>query len=445
MLSGGSMSQQTNYFRDSKSKPFSLRMILISIVLMSVMAVCSLPSFATDAVVQGDGSALRLNHPIVGMAATPSGGGYWMVASDGGIFSFGDAQFYGGMGGRRLNQPIVGMAATPSGHGYWMVASDGGIFSFGDAQFYGGMGGQRLNQPIVGMTSSASGRGYWMVASDGGIFSFGDAQFYGSTGGMRLNKPIVGMTASGSGRGYWFVASDGGIFSFGDAQFYGSTGGIKLVSPVTGMVRSTHGNGYWLVAADGGIFSFGSAQYFGSIGGGCLGPQIKAIASNSHTNGYFIAAEDGQVRAFSPAQSTNCDIEYSKQTPCWQNSGGQKIYVSISRQRLWACNGQSVAQTTPITTGKYSANGNSGTPTGNFSVKAKIRNTYLTGPGYRAHVDYWMPFHRGYGLHDASWRSSFGGSDFGRVGSHGCINMPPPQAEQLFHWVNVGTPVIVTG
>ncbi len=60
------------------------------------------------------------------MAVTPDGGGYWLVASDGGIFSYGDAQFYGSMGGQPLNKPIVGMAATPNGNGYYLVASDGG-------------------------------------------------------------------------------------------------------------------------------------------------------------------------------------------------------------------------------------------------------------------------------------------------------------------------------
>ena len=109
------------------------------------------------------------------MAATPSGNGYWEVASDGGIFSFGDAAFHGSMGGMPLNAPIVGMAATPSGNGYWEVASDGGIFSFGDAAFHGSMGGTPLNAPIVGMAATPSGDGYWEVASDGGLFAFGDA------------------------------------------------------------------------------------------------------------------------------------------------------------------------------------------------------------------------------------------------------------------------------
>jgi hypothetical protein len=76
------------------------------------------------------------------------------------------------------------------------VASDGGIFSFGDAPFLGSTGAMTLNKPIVGMAATPDGKGYWLVASDGGIFSFGDAPFLGSTGAMTLNKPIVGMAAA---------------------------------------------------------------------------------------------------------------------------------------------------------------------------------------------------------------------------------------------------------
>jgi predicted lipoprotein with Yx(FWY)xxD motif len=121
-----------------------------------------------------------------------------------------------------LNKPVVGMAATPDGKGYWLVASDGGIFSFGDAMFFGSTGAVVLNKPVVGMAATPDGKGYWLVASDGGIFSFGDAMFFGSTGALVLNKPVVGMAATPDGKGYWLVASDGGIFSFGDAMFFGS-------------------------------------------------------------------------------------------------------------------------------------------------------------------------------------------------------------------------------
>jgi hypothetical protein len=120
--------------------------------------------------------------------------GYWMVASDGGIFAFGTAQFAGSTGGKPLNAPIVGMASDAATGGYWFVASDGGIFAF-NAPFFGSMGGKRLNAPIVGMAQVPGQQGYDFVASDGGIFSFGAAGFEGSMGGHPLNQPIVGMAA----------------------------------------------------------------------------------------------------------------------------------------------------------------------------------------------------------------------------------------------------------
>jgi hypothetical protein len=80
--------------------------------------------------------------------------------------------------------------------GYWLVASDGGVFSYGDAQFFGSTGPITLNKPIVGMAATPDGQGYWLVASDGGVFSYGDAQFFGSTGAITLNKPMVGMAGA---------------------------------------------------------------------------------------------------------------------------------------------------------------------------------------------------------------------------------------------------------
>src|SRR5439155_12799638 len=111
----------------------------------------------------------------------------------------------------------AGAADSGASRGYWMVASDGGIFNYGGARFFGSTGAIRLNMPIVGMAATPSGSGYWLVASDGGLFAFGDAGFFGSTGAIKLNKPIAGMAATASGKGYWLVASDGGLFPFGDA------------------------------------------------------------------------------------------------------------------------------------------------------------------------------------------------------------------------------------
>ncbi len=242
-------------------------------------------------------------------AATAPVPAYWLVASDGGIFSFGGAQFYGSTGGIVLNRPIVGMAATPDGGGYWLVASDGGIFSYGDAKFYGSTGSMVLNKPVVGMTATPDGGGYWLVASDGGIFSYGDAKFYGSTGSIVLNKPVVGMAATTSGNGYWLVASDGGIFSYGDAQFHGSTGSLVLNKPVVGMISGQNGGGYFLVASDGGIFSFGTASFYGSLGGLPLkNPIIAAAPATSNALlsgsnvGYWFTDTAGLVSNFGGAR-----------------------------------------------------------------------------------------------------------------------------------------------
>ncbi len=228
----------------------------------------------------GSTGAIHLNRPIVGMASTPDHGGYWLVASDGGVFAFGDARFHGSTGSLRLNRPIVGMAATADGGGYWLVASDGGVFSFGDARFHGSTGSLRLNRPIVGMAATADGGGYWLVASDGGVFSFGDASFKGSAGGIHLSAPIVGMAADPTGPGYWLVASDGGVFSFA-APFKGSAGALRLVRPIVGMAATADGGGYWLVASDGGVFAFGDATFEGSTGGLVLRQPVTGVAAAS--------------------------------------------------------------------------------------------------------------------------------------------------------------------
>jgi hypothetical protein len=243
---------------------------------------------AVDGAPDGDILAGPIQAPL---PLDPTAGGYWLVGDDGGIFSF-NALFAGSTGAIKLNKPIVGMAADPDHKGYWFVASDGGIFAY-DAKFFGSTGAISLNKPIVGMTPTPTGQGYWLVASDGGIFSFGDANFFGSTGAITLNKPIVGMASTPTGQGYWLVASDGGIFSFGDAKFFGSTGALTLSQPIVGMASTGTGGGYWFVAADGGIFSFGDAKFFGAAVGSSF--PVVGIAAAKDGQGYSIVRADGSV------------------------------------------------------------------------------------------------------------------------------------------------------
>ncbi len=153
---------------------------------------------------RGSTQGLPLVRPIVAMASTASGKGYWLVAEDGGVFGY-HAKFHGSLGGMPLNAPIVGMTATSTGHGYWLVAADGGVFAFGDAKFHGSMGGIPLTAPVKSIIRGPGSKGYWLYAADGGVFSFGSAKFHGSTGGMRLDAPVVGMasTAAAAATGSW--------------------------------------------------------------------------------------------------------------------------------------------------------------------------------------------------------------------------------------------------
>ncbi|HET9771376.1 MAG TPA: hypothetical protein VFS16_10840 [Acidimicrobiia bacterium] len=196
----------------------------------------------------GDGSGSDQGAPGSGSdggigplsAASRSGsGGYRLVASDGGVFSFGDAGFFGSTGGLRLARPIVGMASTPSGRGYWLVASDGGIFSFGDARFFGSTGDVPLTRPVVGMAPAPSGRGYWLLASDGGVFSFGEARFFGSAAARTAERPApaVSLAPSPTGQGYRIATTDGTVLVYGDAAHLGSTTGTALAFPIVGLAH----------------------------------------------------------------------------------------------------------------------------------------------------------------------------------------------------------------
>ena len=170
------------------------------------------------------------------------------------------------------------MAVTPSGGGYWLLGRDGGIFSYGDAQFFGSTGAIALKAPVTDMAATATGNGYHLVAEDGGIFAFGDAQFLGSTGAMVLDRPVTSMTRSAAG--YWLVALDGGIFAF-SAPFHGSLPGVLDPNdlPEGRRIRSVDdGAGYFIMSAEGGIYAFASAVgSFEGSGVGLLAPGEIAV------------------------------------------------------------------------------------------------------------------------------------------------------------------------
>lgn len=122
---------------------------------------------------------------------------------------------------------------------------------------------------------------------------------------------------------------------------------------------------------------------------------------------------------------------------------GNYVEVNLSAQHLWVYRDGACVISTPIVSGcAYYRNT---TPTGVYSIYNKAKNTYLVGASYRSYVNYWMPFKGGYGLHDATWRDTFGGDIYLYDGSHGCVNIPPKIAGSVYENVSVGTKVILYG
>jgi Fibronectin type III domain/Subtilase family len=222
----------------------------------------------------------------VDLERTTTGNGYVIALESGHVSSFGDSPIMSNLPvTRRLTlrsgEWVTSLSLTPTGQGVWLFTNRGQVATSGDAPFYGDLSGLTLNGPVLDSIPTPSGHGYYMVASDGGIFAFGDAAFYGSMGGRSINAPVQSLVPTATGAGYWLVAADGGIFAFGDAGFVGAIPGVlapgqRLNKPITGMIR--YGSGYLMVGEDGGIFSFSDRPFLGSLGNTPPATPIVAVA-----------------------------------------------------------------------------------------------------------------------------------------------------------------------
>jgi hypothetical protein len=125
------------------------------------------------------------------------------------------------------------MASAPGGNGYWLVASDGGVFTFGGAHFFGSMGGKHLDAPIVAMATDRATSGYWLAGSDGGLFAF-HSKFDGSDGGDRIPALVKSIVSDSASNGYWLAGETGNVSTFGAAGFEGDLHGILRTDPPAG-------------------------------------------------------------------------------------------------------------------------------------------------------------------------------------------------------------------
>ena len=362
--------------------------------------------------------AAALNAPIVAMTATHDGGGYWLLGEDGGIFSYGNAAFFGSTGNLRLNQPVVSMTATPSGHGYWLVASDGGIFSFGDATFHGSTGSLHLNQSLVGMAATPSGHGYWLVARDGGIFSFGDATYHGSTGGLPIGTTVAGIVATPSGHGYYLAGANGRVMRFGDAL---AMNGVAPSAPIVGLQLTPSGTGLWLVASNGAVYATGAAAYLGGASGGLM----QAVGITRAAVGYWVAM-------------------VPPGPPLPPNSGsGRRIVYSNHQQRLWLVEADGQVSHSWLVSGRH------GLPAvGTYHVFIKS----VLDPDGSLFLPWTLKFapvaHGIVDIHgiplDQNMQPIEPDSLLGTPESHGCVRMNQDAAHFVFDWAPLGTVVVVT-
>jgi cysteine-rich secretory family protein len=228
--------------------------------------------------------------------------GYYVLGSDGGIFSYGSAPFRGSLPGQGIHAQAVLMSLTPDQAGYYILGSDGGVFTFGDAHFYGSVPGTGSHTTGVDLKPTPDGHGYWVLGSDGSVFSFGDAKYFGSLPGSGVHDQAVKLVPTATGHGYWILGSDGGVFSFGDAHGMGSLTTAGVHDAAVSMAATPTDNGYWILGADGGIFSFGAAAYHGSVPGlGCQTAQGVQLIATSTGGGYYILSSDGRVFPFGDA------------------------------------------------------------------------------------------------------------------------------------------------
>ena len=120
--------------------------------------------------------------------------------------------------------------------------------------------------------------------------------------------------------------------------------------------------------------------------------------------------------------------------------GNTYVEINMTKQHLWFYKNGSIVIEGDVVTGNV--NNNCSTPTGIYGLKFKQKDAILKGEGYSTHVNFWMPFNEGIGIHDANWRYSFGGKIYMTNGSHGCVNAPYYLANTIFNNIDEGTPII---
>jgi len=242
---------------------------------------------------------------VTGVAQVPCAQawcGYWTVNSEGVVSPTGPyAPKLGGVSTQNYNAPIIGIAATNTGRGYWLVTANGDVIAFGDAEFYGSMYLKHLDAPIVGITPTWNDEGYWLVGKDGGVFAFGNARFLG-------REPLdstVGIASLGYSGGYVIASKSGSAVVFQRGRTIYLQLEFSLNKPIVAVVADPATlTGFWLVAADGGVFALDGAPFIGTLAHRHLFHRIVSASATLDGRGLTMVDTSGSAFYIGTANPT---------------------------------------------------------------------------------------------------------------------------------------------
>jgi hypothetical protein len=228
------------------------------------------------------------------------------VGSDGGVFAF-HGGFYGSLPGLGIHvDNVVGITPAANYGGYYLVGSDGGVFSFGDTAYEGSLPGLGIHvKDVVGIVPSSDDKGYFLVGADGGVFSFGDTAYEGSLPSLGIHvDDVVGIAATPNNTGYWVLQANGQVTAFGDAPNLAQVAPLPESSGATRYVdiaSTSNGQGYWAMNNFGQVFAVGNARWLGNPS---YNPSsLVSIVPTGDSAGYWIVGSNGAIFAMGDASS----------------------------------------------------------------------------------------------------------------------------------------------
>jgi hypothetical protein len=219
------------------------------------------------------GPASAASAPLVRPADVDS---YEILTSFGGIYTFGQAKYFGNLIDHGYSGPATGLSAMPDGGGYAILTSYGALYTFGDARYYGNLLDHHYPGRAIALSYTPTGNGYVILTDAGTLYTFGDAQYYGNLVDHRYPGRAVSVSYTPTGRGYAILTDFGAIYTFGDAQYFGNLLDHGYPGPAVSLAYSGTGRGYNILTSFGGIYSFGDAQYHGNlVDHGYPGPAVS--------------------------------------------------------------------------------------------------------------------------------------------------------------------------